>query len=201
MVVNPEDVGRFYRILIVDYAGFYREPKPKDYVYWKKVTKLCEENDYDYRLLMIAHFEYHKKHYNSHPYPNMLYGSSSPQRYESYVESLLARYPNGDLPLRALFETFSIIHQVENDCYRIKLIAQSCGLSRFDAAISIFYELSPYIKLLEPKLTSVLRQLKGSKTADCRQAQKLLYKNRGLKGMILEVLRREFHARSLSIRP
>lgn len=195
-----EAVGKTYRYLLVEYAGFYRNPKPRDYVYWKNLLKYCEENALDYTILMIAHFEFHKKMYNSHPYPNMLYSYQSLDRYQKYVEELLKRYPDGEIPLRALFKSFSIVQEVENDCYKIKLIAVHRGLSKVDAALAIFHELSPYIKLLEPKLTRILKLMKPSKLTDCRGAHKLLLKNKGLKSLLIEVLQREFYGRSISLR-
>jgi len=196
-----ERIAKFYRLLLVEYTGFYRAPKDGDNVFWKKLSEYCAKEDLDPLLLMVAHFDFHKKYYNSYPYPNQLYNVHSPQRYQNFVEGLLKKYPGGEVPYRVLFKTLSIVHEVENDCYRIRAIAKETLLSRKDAAISIYKELSPYTRLVDPHLVDWLKLVKPTINKDCIEAQKMLYKSRGLKSLILEVLNRELYgSRKISIR-
>lgn len=200
MTEGLDSLARFYRYLLVEYSGYYRVPKEKDSVFWRNLDKFCRENELNPFILMIAHFEHHKKYYNSTPYPNMLYTKESLNRYHNYIEELLRKYPSGEIPLAIISRTLAIVQEVEADCYKIKMIAKELNLSKYDAALSIFLELSPYTKLTEPKLTPWLKLFKDADLKLYHPYQRELLKNQGLRSLLKEVLERELYGRKLSFR-
>ena len=200
MVEELEELARFYRYLLVEYGGYYRAPKEKDFIFWRNLSAYCVKNELNPYLLMLSHFEFHKTRYNSTPYPNMLYGSDSLNRYRIYVADLLQRYPSGNLPIALLSKTLTIVKEVEEDCYRIRMIARELNLSRLDAAISIFGSLSPYTKLMEPKLTAWLKYFKDEKLKELHPYQQELIKNQGLKSLLNEILEKELYGRKIHFR-
>lgn len=200
MITDTETVGQLYRFLLVEYQGFYRAPREKDNSFWKGLLKYCQENELDPAVLMIAQFDYHKKRFNSYPYPNQLYGSQSFERYKEYAEDLVRKYPYQSIPLSAMFNIFKIVNEVSNDCYKIRIIAKELNLTRYHAAISIFNDLSPYTVFLEDKLCAWLRLFKPSAVKKYHEAQLAFVQNKSLKALLLEVWQKEFHGREIFIR-
>ena len=200
MINSIEEVGDLYRYLLVEYMGFYRAPKDKDVVFWKGVLKFCKEHQLEAEVLLICQFEYHKKNFDSYPYPNQLYGAQTLPRYQAYVAELQVKYPYKDIPLQAMFKVFSISNEILNDCYRVRTIAKELNLTRYDAALSIYNDLSPYTVISHEKLCSWLKILKPESVQRYYECQRELSTNPALKNLLTEILKKEWYGRSISIR-